>query len=173
MKDHTFIEIQQNKYRWIPVPLLVAYPFIFFHFADISLFIDTVWFVQAALIAFFIGKCVFIYLVLFKKFETRMDHKDVRFRYFPWASWMVYPWKEIQDVYVREFTLIGEYPQGIGGTRQGPGGWVYSMDGTWGLQLVKKSGARILIGTKRPDEIRRFLENRSIADGQSDHPPAR
>lgn len=167
MKHHTFIEVQRNKYRWIPVYLLAAYPLVFLYLVDITIFMDDVWFVPAILIAFFLGKCAFVYLILFKKFETRIDHKDVRFRYFPWAKWMVYSWEEIQEAYVREFALIGEYPQGVGGTRQGPGGWVYSMDGTWGLQLVKKSGARILIGTKRPDEIRRFLETRQTESNQS------
>ncbi|OIN61271.1 hypothetical protein [Arsenicibacter rosenii] len=166
MKHHTFIEIQQIKYRWIPVLLLVVYTLILCYVIDISVLIDGDWFLLTVLSAFYGLKCAFIYLTVFKKFETRIDDRDVRFRYFPWAKWMVYPWEEIQDAYVREFALIGEYPQGVGGTRQGPGGWVYSMDGTWGLQLVKKSGARILIGTKRPEEIRRFLENHLTKDGQ-------
>ena len=99
----------------------------------------------------------FTYLVMFKRLETQIDANEVRYRFFPWSGWHKIPWSEIDEAYIREFALVGEYPQGIGGIRQGPGGWVYSMNGTWGLQLVKKSGARILLGTQRPTELSLFL----------------
>ena len=62
---------------------------------------------------------------------------------------------------VREFVLYGEYPQGKGMFRQGPNGWAHSFsrgnEDNYGLQIEKKSGVNILIGTRQPDQLRQFL----------------
>ncbi|MFD2572986.1 hypothetical protein ACFSUS_20250 [Spirosoma soli] len=86
-----------------------------------------------------------------------VDQEEIRFWIKPFGQWQVIPWSDIDQAYVREYALWGEYPKGIAGIRQGPNGWVYSAGGTYGLQINKKSGGKILLGTQRPDELREFL----------------
>ena len=91
--------------------------------------------------------------------ETQIDANEIRVRAFFFTKWLVIPWADVEKAYMREYAMIGEFPKGIMGFRQGPSGMLYSMTGnTWGLQLKKKSGLGILIGTQRPDELRTFLE---------------
>jgi hypothetical protein len=46
-------------------------------------------------------------------------------------------------------------------------GTVYNVSGSWGLQVVKKNGEKILIGTHRPEEIKAVLDARIQAPGLS------
>ncbi len=101
-------------------------------------------------------------LLLFKRLDTRIDDKGVHFRTpYKLAKWQCIPWTEIDRIYVREYALLGEYPKGIMGFRQGPGGFAIAPQyGAYGLQIEKASGGKYLLGTQRPDELKQFLTNR-------------
>lgn len=99
----------------------------------------------------------FLYVTVFRKIITRIDQTSIQFCRKPFSQWEIIDWADVERAYVREFALYGEYPKGVGGTRQGPNGWAYILDGTYGLEINKKSGGKILLGTQRPDELRAFL----------------
>ncbi len=102
---------------------------------------------------------LFFYVIIYRTITTQIDDESVRFRVSPLSvKWQVIPWKEIERAYVREYALVGEYPRGSGGIRQGPNGWVYALNGTYGLQIEKKSGGKILVGTMNPAELKAFLD---------------
>ena len=99
----------------------------------------------------------FVYIMLFRKITTHINQDSIQFCIKPFGRWQTINWAAIERVYVREFTLWGEYPQGLGGYRQGANGYAYVINGTYGLQINKKSGGKILLGTQRPDELQAFL----------------
>ena len=80
--------------------------------------------------------------------EVRADRICIRFfpihlRYRCWS------WEEIASIDVREYSPLREY--GGWGIRLGVKGWAYNVSGRIGVQLILKSGKRILIGTQEPD----------------------
>src|SRR5690606_7151954 len=80
--------------------------------------------------------------------EVRADRICIRFfpihlRYRCWS------WEEIASIDVREYSPLREY--GGWGIRLGAKGWAYNVSGRIGVQLILKSGKRILIGTQEPD----------------------
>jgi hypothetical protein len=115
------------------------------------------------LVFYFITTCCFIYSILFQQLKIRIDEAGIHFRTpFSWTVWRSVLWSEVSKVYIREYAPQGEYPKGILGRREGPNGVVYDrLPGLhpMGLQIEKTNGGRILIGTKRPDDLREYLLN--------------
>ena len=66
-----------------------------------------------------------------------------------------YEWSEIESCHVRKYSPLGEY--GGWGIRFGSRGRAFNVSGNMGLQLVFHDGKRLLIGTRKPDEIRETL----------------
>lgn len=65
-------------------------------------------------------------------------------------------WEEIDKCYVRKYKPMREY--GGWGWRYGcRGGRAFNMSGNMGLQIETKSGKKILIGTRRPDELQKVI----------------
>lgn len=103
--------------------------------------------------------CVLIFLLFFMiKLETKIDELGVRVRLFPFhLQFKYYPWKSIEKAYIREYSPITEY--GGWGLRQGlfGKGKAYNTSGNIGLQLVFTDRKKLLIGTQKSEEIRKFL----------------
>ncbi len=49
-----------------------------------------------------------------------------------------------------------------GGIRYGPKGTAYNVSGKIGLQLELKNGKKILIGTRKPEEIENLLHHLNV-----------
>lgn len=65
-------------------------------------------------------------------------------------------WEEIDKCYVRKYKPMREY--GGWGWRYGcRGGRAFNMSGNMGLQIETKDGKKILIGTRRPDELQKVI----------------
>jgi len=79
--------------------------------------------------------------------ETEVTDKGIRVRFFPFhlrhRSWR---WDEIEEVERRTYSPLREY--GGWGIRMGVKGWAYNVRGNDGIQLLLRSGSRILIGTQ-------------------------
>jgi len=58
----------------------------------------------------------------------------------------------LDKVYLRKYSPIGEY--GGWGFRYG----AYNIKGSQGLQLKFKNGKMLLIGTQRPEELQKVLD---------------
>ncbi|MDR3235409.1 MAG: DUF6141 family protein [Prevotellaceae bacterium] len=66
-----------------------------------------------------------------------------------------YGWSLITKSYVRKYNPIGEY--GGWGIRRGKSGEAYTVSGNMGLQLELTGGKKVLIGTRKAEEINEVL----------------
>lgn len=163
----TFAETQQNVYRWYVLGFAVLSSALFgwwiWHAFVGDWQHDDEWMLVLVATSNLLFSMGLVYVAMFRKLSTHIDQTGVRFRIKPFGRWQTIHWSDIERAYVREFTLVGEYPMGFGGFRQGPNGWAYVIRGTYGLQIHKTSGGKILIGTQRPDELRAFLAARPLS----------
>ena len=107
-------------------------------------------------IGMFIGVGV-VLLIFLTRLHSRVDTEGIHIRFFPFVwkekSWR---WEDIEKVYVRKYS-VWEY--GGWGYRFNGAGIAYNTKGIYGIQLVlKRKGARILIGTQNPKEVEEVLK---------------
>lgn len=90
------------------------------------------------------------------KLITRIDEQGVHYRFKPFHfKVQTIPWEDIDQIHVRKYSPILEY--GGWGIRFGRNGRAYNIRGNTGIQIVRKNGKRLLIGTQRPDEAAQQL----------------
>jgi len=96
-------------------------------------------------------------LFLMAKLETRIDRRGVSYRFFPvHRKWREIEWEMISRAYVRQYKPISEF--GGYGIRFGIKGIrAYNVSGNRGLQLELKDGKKLLIGTRKPEELAKHL----------------
>jgi hypothetical protein len=85
---------------------------------------------------------------------TRITAEGIYVRFIPFHfKEQFYPWDSIESAQVRTYSPLKEY--GGWGIKYGFNGQgkVYNVAGNQGLQLVLKSGEKLLIGTQKPAEI--------------------
>lgn len=105
----------------------------------------------------FLLNTLLILLFYFTKLTTLIDNDGIWIRYIPFMNKMKFvSWNQIKYVYIRKYDPIMEF--GGYGLRYGfKRGAAYNVSGRWGLQIILKNGKKILIGTKRPDDLKKFL----------------
>lgn len=97
-----------------------------------------------------------ILLFLFMRLDTEIKGDGVYVRFFPFASKLkVYEWEDIDKAYVRKYRPLIEY--GGWGVRYGARGKALNVSGNQGLQLELKNGKKLLIGTRKPEELNAVL----------------
>ncbi|HYD22898.1 MAG TPA: hypothetical protein VEB40_15550 [Flavipsychrobacter sp.] len=91
------------------------------------------------------------------KLSTRVDSSGVSFRFFPiQLKETTIFWDEIEKVDVRTYKPIREFG-GWGWRHSFKNGRAFNVSGNWGLQLVLKTGKKVLVGTQKADELRSVL----------------
>ncbi len=115
------------------------------------------WSIIVAFLAVVLGMALLGSLSL----RTRMDEEGVHFKMklFHWRERTI-PWDEIEQIHVREYSPVREY--GGWGIKYGRSGWAYNVRGSHGIQILKKNGKRILIGTQRPEEVADYLADKPL-----------
>jgi hypothetical protein len=107
--------------------------------------------------SFFIGGFIGLGLPIFfwqMRLVTRVTSAGIYVRFIPFHfKEQFYPWDSIESAQVRTYDSLFEY--GGWGIKYGFSGQgkVFNVSGDQGLQLVFKSGEKILIGTHKPEEI--------------------
>ena len=101
--------------------------------------------------------------IFFFKLKTRIDATGVHYQFFPFHfSAKTITWSEIKSINTRKYYAITEY-----------GGWglksnflsrkskgiAYTVSGGLGIQLVLQNGKKILIGTKKENDVNAVLKN--------------
>lgn len=95
------------------------------------------------------------------KLRTRIDDEGIHYRMVPFhLKEKKIRWDEMDQAHVRTYSPIAEY--GGWGVRYGRKGTAFNVRGTVGIQIVKKNGKRILIGTQMEKEAMKALENRPV-----------
>ncbi len=99
--------------------------------------------------------------LLFQAFrlETIIKKDGIYVRFFPFhLRYNHYAWHDLTRCFVRKYSPLREY--GGWGIRIGLGGKgkAYNVSGNQGLQLEFTTGKRLLIGTNKPEEVTKTLE---------------
>jgi hypothetical protein len=90
--------------------------------------------------------------------HTRIDKNGIYYRFAPihrHERWI--RWSEVKDAYVRKYKPISEFG-GWGFRMGGRSGKALNTSGNMGLQILFRDGKRLLLGTQKPDEVKRVLE---------------
>ena len=91
------------------------------------------------------------------RLDTRIDEEGVYVRFFPFhLSYRHYSWESISNAAVRQYNPISEY--GGWGLRLGMFGKAYNVSGNYGLQLIFPDRQKLLIGTGKPEKLKKALE---------------
>lgn len=92
---------------------------------------------------------VFFYLFTLR---TEVGPEGIRIRYFPlWRTTI--PWEEVASAEIIQYGFVG-----YGIRLSFRYGTVYNAQGNRGLQIVKKNGSKILLGTQRPAELKAAVD---------------
>lgn len=120
------------------------------------LFEESQRFTQWWLILIIVVVMLILLSVFIMRLDTQIKEDGIYVRFFPiHQKYRHYLWEDLKYVYVREYAPLGEY-----------GGWgikgvaddrVLNISGKEGLQLVFADGRKLLIGTKRSEEIKIIL----------------
>jgi len=99
--------------------------------------------------------------ILFTRFRlyTEIKQDGVYVKFFPFhLSFKRYAWIDISKSYIRQYDPIAEY--GGWGLRLGlfGKGKAYNVSGNQGLQLEFHDQKKLLIGTRRPNELTNILK---------------
>ncbi len=98
-----------------------------------------------------------IFLMFFSKLITFIRGDGIHLSFFPFFREKIISSDKIKRYEVRKYKPLLEYG-GYGMKRSMRNGKAYNMSGNIGLQLYFKDGKRLLIGTKRPDAIKRAMD---------------
>jgi hypothetical protein len=97
------------------------------------------------------------------KLTVRVDKAGIHYQYIPFLNrWRHWPWQEFRRVAPRTYSPLGDY--GGWGIKGWPSNWVYNVWGPAGLQLVFRSGDKLLLGTQQPAELQAVLAALHAAD---------
>jgi len=98
-------------------------------------------------------------LFYFLKLKTKVEENGIYVRFIPFHLKEIFiSWDQLDECYIRTYSPLGEY--GGWGIKYclGGAGKVYNVSGNQGLQLVFKDGARLLIGTQKPQELQEVIK---------------
>ena len=167
----TFTETHRNPWRWYLVAYTVALPVIFYwSVRSNTRFVETRHYL--VMLGVYSPFVIFLLIRAFSKTTYRIDEQGVHYCVKPFEKWQTISWFHVDRAYVRDFTLLGEYPTGTIDakkrpkfrpyiTKLGPDGRAFDMKfsekGSLGFQINKKTGGKILLGTQRPNELQAFL----------------
>lgn len=108
-------------------------------------------------ILFAILSMILLLTIFLFRLHTRISSAGVvaTFHPFPFLT-RKFEWNEIDRIYVRRYSPISEY-----------GGWgirglfpakAYNVSGYYGIQIVTKDDHNFLIGTQKPEEVKKVLK---------------
>jgi hypothetical protein len=101
---------------------------------------------------------LFNLLFYFLKLETQITQEGIYIRFFPFhQKFKYFDWRFVNKSYLRKYKPLLEY--GGWGIRYGFSGKAYNVSGNDGLQLEYGESKRLLIGTKKPEELKTLLRH--------------
>lgn len=154
MKENPeFYEIQRFRQWWLWLIIIFVIGFSAYNSIENAEFFTPAELAVSSAVLFLIFLLFFII-----KLETKINTLGIRVRLYPFhLQFKYYPWKNIQQAYIREYSPLMDY--GGWGLRLGlfGRGKAYTVSGDLGLQIVFKDGKKLLIGTQKSNEINQFL----------------
>lgn len=108
-------------------------------------------------------------LILFYalKLKTEIDEIGIHFQFSPFQfSRQTIRWAEMEKCYVRTYSPIREYGGWGYRTSFGKKGKAYNVKGNKGIQIILKTGKKILIGTQKASEAQQVIERLKKNDNE-------
>lgn len=98
-----------------------------------------------------------IVMILLATIELRtvITEDGLEVKFWPFGRRRIFK-SEIKSARVRKYSPLREF--GGWGVRFGPGGKAFNMQGNMGLQLEMKDGDKLLVGTRKPEELAAWVE---------------
>lgn len=105
-------------------------------------------------------------LFYFLRLKTEIDERGIHFQFLPFQfSKKTILWNDMENCHVRTYNAIKEFGGWGYRTSFGRGGKAYNVKGDKGIQIVLKTGKKILIGTQKEADakevINRYLKKRN------------
>lgn len=94
--------------------------------------------------------CILFYVL---KLETNITKEEIRLRYFPFLK-KTFKWNDIATAEIMQYGFVG---YGIRFSLNY--GTVYNVKGNKGLFITLKNGKKYLIGTQKPEEMKKTIHN--------------
>jgi hypothetical protein len=109
----------------------------------------------AGLAVFSMLLLLFLFLV---QLQTRIDENGIHYKFSPFhLQYTTITWYNVSDAYMRQYEPLYEFAGwGIRGTLKNK---ALSMSGKYGLQLVLRNGGKLIIGTRKPVEIKAIAQH--------------
>ena len=98
-----------------------------------------------------------LFLVFGSKLTTEVRPDGIYLSFFPFFKNRLYPKERIESFEIRRYRPVMEYG-GYGIRYSIRHGRAYNMSGNTGLQLIFTDGKKLLIGTQRPEALKRAME---------------
>lgn len=102
-------------------------------------------------------------LLLWARLRISIDEEAVSYRFPPFHfKWHHIPWQEIEAAYVRKYRPIYEFGGwGLRINLRGNRAYNVMGDKGTGLEILRKDGKKILFSTRKPRQLRSFLDELS------------
>jgi hypothetical protein len=119
---------------------------------------------------FFVGHLVFILIFIslfyFMSLETTITKDEIAIKYFPFhLKQRTYPFTALKHLEVVKYNPISDY--GGWGVRLSRNGKAFNVKGEFGLKLYFDNRKPLLIGTQKPEELKKILESLEVLKQQS------
>jgi hypothetical protein len=113
---------------------------------------------KASLIIAIVLVTALIVLFAKAKLSTQIDKKFISYKFYPLhKSYRKIAWNSVTKCEVVTYQSVSQF--GGWGIRAGKNGKVFSVSGNRGLQIVLRTGERILIGTTKANELSLAINN--------------
>jgi hypothetical protein len=119
----------------------------------------------AALITWSVGGLTAIVIAMLT-LRTTITTEGIEVAFHPFSKRRIFR-SEIEQAFVRKYSPIGEYG-GWGYRLGGSAGKAYNISGNQGLQLLLKSGEKLLIGTRHPEALAALMTDYLEADASEE-----
>lgn len=107
-----------------------------------------------------------VLLLLSFKLKTKIDEAGIHYRFVPiHRNYKVIRWDQMESCKVRKYNALTEY--GGWGFKSGFGkGTAFNVKGNIGIQIVLKTGKRILIGTQKENDATTIIKRYNTKENE-------
>ena len=96
--------------------------------------------------------------ILSIKLITRIDEKGIYYQFFPFnLKLKLISWNDLEQCYYRKYKPIKEFG-GWGYRTKFGNGKALNIRGNLGIQLSFNNGKKLLLGTQKPEDVKRIIE---------------
>ena len=159
-----FTEHQRFDQWWLRLlmfsTLFITVGAIILEFPNVTPDEKTLFFSLGGFSVLLVGGLTALFFIL--KLETKIDETGISYGFRPFQKKLKKAsWNEIERCYVRNYKPLNEY--GGWGYKRGfvKHGKAYNVKGNIGLQIVFKNQKKTLLGTQKPEEVKRVLKTYS------------